>query len=566
MSKSKSIIIFISDVHYCKDETESQFKEDDRNNYYQKWENCIANIEKEKNVKVKYLVISGDLVESAKKREYDVIRNILDKFCMRFKINKKNVLIIPGNHDVNRSALENYCDTNGIDDNEAHAQQKVKLNNYLEFFKSFKGKDIDLNKVILDKIEIEEEGVLLIGLNSVFYESHLKKDHVGYVDVNNLSAEIQEYTSKWKNIFVVTHHSFTVTRGRELSTLKNAELVIESLGIHGINTFIYGHHHTSESKKDIVGDDEAQLRYIEIGSLGKILKNVDGESYNNRFTIFVCNPGKFHIQDYNYTDGEWEERHSKKYVTDLPVSAESEEIEVEVEESESHELPIAQIDSDLGKNILQQSEINVYEKSNFLFEYLKKDGNYKEGHFHWKNGKKTLGWINIASFLGNIDVLSKIKESIIEIFEQSMQEVPAVVGYGMEGNIIGSALADYWVEKNVNYYFYPSVHKENEHIDLEKSLWNEYNKYTSILIICDIMFSEEYLTEIIDSNNRLNDCSIIYVLSLFSNPNLLKQDKGGIKEKEIKRFTLAKIDVPICEKYEEECLICNKNLGKVYML
>ena len=40
-----------------------------------------------------------------------------------------------------------------------------------------------------------------------------------------------------------------------------------------INTFIYGHHHTSESKKDVIGEQEDTLRYIEIGSIGKILSN-----------------------------------------------------------------------------------------------------------------------------------------------------------------------------------------------------------------------------------------------------------------------------------------------------
>ena len=78
-----------------------------------------------------------------------------------------------------------------------------------------------------------------------------------------------------KNIFVVTHHSFTDTRERELASIKNVDTLRDALGLKRINTFIYGHHHTSESKKDVVGEQEYELRYIEIGSIGNILENVN---------------------------------------------------------------------------------------------------------------------------------------------------------------------------------------------------------------------------------------------------------------------------------------------------
>lgn len=559
---SKSAIVFISDIHYCENTTQSQFRENDDNEYYQKWENCIADIEKRQDVKVKYLVISGDLVENGKRKEYRKLKNILDKFCNKFQILKENVLLIPGNHDINRSSLEAYCDKNDVDESKASTLYKEKLENYIDFYKEFKGKDdFNASNAILDSIEIEEEGVLILGLNSLVKESYLT--HVGYVDVQKLNEEIKRYLKDEKNIFVVTHHSFTDTRDRELATIENAESLKEALGIMDINTFIYGHHHTSESKKDVIGDQEDTLRYIEIGSIGKILSNSNGESYNNRFTIAICESGKFSIHDYNYTGGEWEERTNRKYLRELSIVPRIKKL---TDEGDIKELPRARVDSSLENQMSSNSEIYIYEKSKFLFEYLKKDSNYKEGHFHWKNKKKTLGWINIASFLGNIDILEKIKECIIDIYEKNMSEISVVVGYGMEGNIIGSSLVDYWVENNIGYYFYPSVHKDNEHIDLEKSLWNEYNEYGSVLIICDIMPPEEYLFEIMKSNTKLEACSKIYVLSLFTNFNLLNHDEGNTLGKEIKRYSLAELNVPVCEKDEEECLVCKQNLSKIYLL
>lgn len=48
--------------------------------------------------------------------------------------------------------------------------------------------------------------------------------------------------------------------------------------------------------------------------------------------------------------------------------------------------------------------------------------------------------------------------------------------------------------------------------------------------------------------------------------NLLNHDKGTVLDKEIKRYTLAELNVPVCEKDEDECLVCKQNLGKVYLL
>lgn len=559
---SKSAIVFISDIHYCEDNTKSQFQENDNNEYYQKWENFIANIEKKQDIKIKYLVISGDLVETAKRKEYRVLGKILRKFCSKFQIMKENILLIPGNHDINRSNLEAYCDKNDIEESKASTLYAEKLDNYINFYKEFKEKDhFDASNAILDSIKIEEEGVLILGLNSLVKESCLT--HVGYVDVQKLNKEIEEYLKDEKNIFVVTHHSFTDTRNREMATIENAEILKDALGIKDVNTFIYGHHHTSESKKDVIGETEDTLRYIEIGSIGKILSNNNGESYNNRFTIAICEAGKFSLHDYNYTGGDWEERNNKAYLGELSVVSRRKNL---TDEGDIKELPRARGDSRIENRISSKAEIYIYEKSNFLFDFLKKDGNYKEGHFHWKDKKKTLGWVNIASFLGNIDILEKIKECIIDVFEQNMSEVPVVVGYGMEGNIIGSSLVDYWVENNIGYYFYPSVHKDNEHIDLEKSLWNEYNEYESVLIICDIMLPEEYLIEIMKSNTKLEACSKIYVLSLFTNFNLLDHDEKNISGKEIQRYSLAEVNVPVCDKDEEKCLVCKQDLSKIYLL
>lgn len=557
---SRGAILFISDIHYSLDKTKSQFCEENNNEYYQKWINCIEHEQQERDIRIKYLIICGDLVEEGKKQEYYKLHIILEKLCNKFHISKEHVLVIPGNHDISRTNLSVYCDEHGISDADACNMFGEKLKYYIEFYKKFKNvEEFDPGRAILDQIFIEEENLWILGLNSVVKESY-SGPHVGFVDISKLEAELCEYTTGETKIFVAAHHSFTDTRGKELATIENAGTLKDVLNLRGINTYIYGHHHTSESKTDAEGG-----RCVEIGSIGQIIPNTKGESDNNRFTIGVLEGGSIRLLDYSYSSGAWDKRDNHKYVTVISTCSSKENPETD-SAVELVDLPQTAPDNELKKQSDEDNDVYIYEHSEFLFDYLKRDGNYKEGHFHWGDGRKTRGWINIASFLGNIEILEKIKESMIDIYEQHMMNVQVVVGYGLEGNIIGSSMVSYWIEHGVSYYFYPSVHKRNEYIDSEKSLWNEYKESDVCLLICDIMPTEEYLKEIIESDEKLKKCSELYVLALFCNFNLLCDDSWEHTGKEIKRFSLAKMNVPICDMDETKCMVCNNNLCKIYSL
>lgn len=561
--ESRKAILLVSDIHYSFDGKESQFQQNDKNEYYQKFENYLKKIENELSIKFKYVVILGDLVDHAKKEEYTQVANYIEKLCKALNIETKNVLIIPGNHDIERAALESYCDKKGIFQNQSAQLFDIKLDNYTQFYKEFTGEStFNPANAILNCIDITEENTLILGVNSLVKEGFIETDHYGYVDTDKLKNEIENYVQRGKTIFVTTHHSVTTTREKELATIQNTDSFRDLLGLKKINTFIYGHHHLADNK--INADEKTNgRRYIEVGSLGKIVSNTNGDCYNNSFTIAICEEKQFDIHVYHYINGDWEERENK--ALKLPVLSSTGE---SIEETDIEELPRAEVDSmdeKKGCFLNESSPIYVYESSKFLFDFLKKEGNYREGHFHWRDNKKTLGWINIAAFLGNNMILEKIRMCIIDIFENNMQTVGVIVGYGMEGNIIGSSLVDYWIGHNKKYFFYPSVHKEGEHNDFEKNLWNQYQEYESILLICDIMPADSYLREIIDSDSKLQSCSELYVLSVFTNLNLLNETEN-IDNKVIKRFTLAEFNVPVCDKQESQCIVCTNELSKVYSL
>lgn len=117
----------------------------------------------------------------------------------------------------------------------------------------------------------------------------------------------------------------------------------------------------------MVGEQEYELRYIEIGSIGKILENVNGESYNNRFTVAICEQGKLCIHDYNYTAGEWEERNNQKYLNELSIVPKG-----KTEEVDSKDLPRAKEENSDHEKIDGQGkfpaekEIYLCNRSEFL--------------------------------------------------------------------------------------------------------------------------------------------------------------------------------------------------------
>ncbi|MBQ8804690.1 MAG: hypothetical protein IJZ53_13765 [Tyzzerella sp.] len=562
-----SAILLVSDIHYTDNKTKSQFWKGDENDYYQKWENFLLELQKNQKIKFKYLVVTGDIADTARKMEYEDFEEILKGLCNRLEIGIENILLVPGNHDIDRAKLTTYCDDNRISGNDAPNLYDIKLGNFKEFYKKIlDNKNLEVSNALLDYIYIDEIDTYIVGLNSLAKEGHLDEHHVGYIDIKKLNGELDKFmVGKKASVFVATHHSFAVTGNRELATLKNADVVKKNLGLKEINTFIYGHHHTSESHLDIVGDGGELYRYIEIGSLGKILTNENGDAFTNRFSVAICKDNELDLHDYAYTAGDWLEVNDRKYLHKLQVRQTKQKTEPV---SQVEELP--KVDDDNEQKVIAKysKEIVVNENNRFLIEHLKKDNNYKDGHFHWKDGRKTLGWINIPAFLGNIDILNRIKECIMGMHKMNFPNIQVAIGYGMEGNIIGSSLLDYWIENKVSYHLYPSVHKKDEHINREKSLWNEFNEFEKILLICDIMPTTTYLKEIIASDKALQKCSEFFVLALFYNKNLLDGDEqnGAEFPISIKRFALAEIDVPVCKLDKDECMICREGLKKIYEL
>ena len=230
---------------------------------------------------------------------------------------------------------------------------------------------------------------------------------------------------------------------------------------------------------------------------------------------------------------------------------------------------------------LEQDDLIIGDESEQYLYFIAENGLYREGHYHWSNGENTRGWINISSFLGNHIILSNLRKDFKNfyamLFEKGyINKINAVIGYGMEGNIVGSALVPFFLKNDIRYIFYPSVHKGKNYINAEKITWNQATQVENIIFIFDFIPSYEYIQEIIKSGDIFVNVKNLFVFSVFSikgEENVSstitinrKEESGNNKEEQnilAKYYAACRLSIPKCELDMTRCPICINNLAEI---
>lgn len=556
--KKKVSILILSDIHYSNEAGVCRLgKKVEDDEYFQKFLNCLMKQQMEKNINIEYVLIAGDLVHEGKRTEYAVIKKYLDKLMEELNISSENVLVVPGNHDISRDALSDYCDQKDITGDDIAKQVEVKYSKFVDFFKEFKKEDtLDLSKVIFDEIYVKECNLKFLGINTNVKESFRKEDHYGYVDLDRLRTEIKRIDDKYKYI-VVSHHSWTNDRDVELPTIKNAKNARELLSTYGINCFFYGHHHVNERKN--LKDRTSDYQVLEIGSFSK---------EKLELIKFVC------------VTGEWDEVTLGNGMNEISLNMKGDVKENETEIECDTEFMVDRL-SDSVSEEKESLAISISQNSDKYVELISKKKLYKEGHYHWSNGDKTLGWINVPELLGNIEILASIRKEFRIFYSERKGDINAIIGYGLEGNIIGSALTPFCVKENLRYFFHPSIHKN--YLDEEKVLWNPSADISKIAMICEFMLTDEDVAEIIRNVKGFEKMTKISIFSLFytdndssprnytdsievvtfSEKDETQQSKAVV---EIDRYVVCKLEIKKCSRDEKSCPYYIKDLVDVVML
>lgn len=303
-------ILLISDLHitdplYGRGVITSKF--DDTNSFYNVFEQAVLdnseNAENEKRMKLKYIIVAGDVSDIALGSEFEKATVILEGLCDTFSVNKENVLIIPGNHDIDREEYRRFCYKEKIAIEKFTDYQKEKFVSFKDFYDHFYCNPniiFDPSKAITRFIHINECDVVIIGVNTLFKDSFRQDHHYGYINAAALDTELKQLRLKYKNqkMIAVMHHSPETSSPNLINSIKNWNQVSPLFQRYNVNSFIAGHAHTNDG---VTAVTKKTRDYLTCGSLSASEENVRSSFMLLKYTKDKMNE-KLQILPFHYEE------------------------------------------------------------------------------------------------------------------------------------------------------------------------------------------------------------------------------------------------------------------------
>ena len=174
MTRQNLTILHLSDFHLSHNNIDKEL--------YDKMLSEIKNWMEKNNKNINYVFLTGDIVNQADFKAYSYAKKLIDSICKQIYIDKKQIYVVPGNHDVDckielpnenlkRDKLREakYNEINLIENQfyyESINELITRQNKFYNFLKSSK-----INNLIKDKPYIynAEDDVAIIGLNSSIF-------------------------------------------------------------------------------------------------------------------------------------------------------------------------------------------------------------------------------------------------------------------------------------------------------------------------------------------------------------------------------------------------------------
>jgi HEAT repeat protein/3',5'-cyclic AMP phosphodiesterase CpdA len=247
-------ILHLSDLHFGTSDNATN------------WYNQLANdlIHELERPPLNALILSGDIANKSTPDEYTAAKEFLDKLCKEFHLQKEQVIIVPGNHDLNWeiSKKEGYKplrreEFNGLEDESLFIdsggnyievldpeQYKRRFEYFSNFYKTIKGTEYPTDydrQYTLDRID----NLLILGLNSAWQLDHHYKARASIkpAALSNAFEEIRrnpEYQNCQK--IAVWHHPINSSFEDRIKDSK----FLDQLAINGFRLFLHGHLHETQ--------------------------------------------------------------------------------------------------------------------------------------------------------------------------------------------------------------------------------------------------------------------------------------------------------------------------------
>ena len=497
-----------------------------------------------------YLLVSGDIADSAEQKEYEAAKSYLEIIFKELDIDKKRILLVPGNHDINRGDCMAQAKTkdscNAYDCND-------KYNCFAEFYQQLLSKPFPQDEAIVDHLVIESDRLLFVGINTNFHIDY--KGGEGYVDIDKLDRkmkELEKYNSTYTKIALFHHNIYSYYKNNSSSLGNfdedNRNRFLGRLMENGFRCVFSGNEHTPSSENNENDHNEndhnekSDIYYSDAGSLG--LKARTDPVTNDfivplpSFKLYILeknDKGETIFKDIVYRHKN--DNHKKKPAGSWVCESEDEivlrgPVATKTLPSVKGSLPAhSDSDEDHTKKALFSSSA---EKENNpetpfqkdLLKIIKKNGLYHQGHFHWGKSSRSHNWIDTVTLLGNNENKKKILDEIDRYIKDKGIDYDIVIGIGIEGNILSSRL----LLKDKDYTYIPYAYRYDDATKYEQAMHVQPHNYKNALIITDVVFSGNTLRTLLEEKEHdffKNKVEHVDILSLFYTASEDDLKKGG---------------------------------------
>ncbi len=212
------------------------------------------------------LVVSGDLGNRADPKEYDAARQFLERLISGFGLSARQVVLVPGNHDVSwplaeaayvlrkRSQVrgpvipgtfvEHGADVLEVRDDDLYRQ---RFQPFADLYRQIKGSEYPLDYA--DQGTLDDPAgtdLLILGLNSAWEIDHHYRDRAS-IDSESLARALLKLPTtipQHQLRIAVFHHPI---HSSEDSRLRDPAF-LQQLAVHGFRLVLHGHVHSADAE------------------------------------------------------------------------------------------------------------------------------------------------------------------------------------------------------------------------------------------------------------------------------------------------------------------------------
>jgi 3',5'-cyclic AMP phosphodiesterase CpdA len=212
------------------------------------------------------LILSGDIANYSTDEEYEAAEQFLHNLCQDFPLKHEQIILVPGNHDLNWKLAKKaykpvYRDDYHGELKDGHyieesasvisvrdeAEYIQRFAHFSQFYETIKQKPYPLDydqQFTLD--HLKEQNLLILGLNSAWQLDHHYKSrasiHMGAL--TNALTQIRrnpDYKNSLK--IAVWHHPLDSAYSDRITD----QGFLEQLAVNGFRLFLHGHIHKAET-------------------------------------------------------------------------------------------------------------------------------------------------------------------------------------------------------------------------------------------------------------------------------------------------------------------------------